>query len=321
MIRKEALRPAPVHPDESVPAHPDYDPRHPLVVFGDHRFCAGESLDVQRMPGPHMHSQIELNFVLEGAMTYWFDGRELTVDAGRLCLFWGMVPHQVIDRADPTRFVCLYVPMSVFLGLPALSRFRDAVFRGAVIEATQLKPWDRDIFLRWREELLSGDVGLTEIVRNELTARVLRIQRDGWRDLREDASAIPSIAPQDAARIDHVERMLRVIAERAHEPITIEEVAAATPLHPNYAMTLFRRSVGHTINQAITRHRLDFARSLLISTDRSIAEIVFGAGFGSSSRFYEAFVRRFGESPGTFRQRIRRGADAPALAAPESPVF
>ena len=294
--------------DESVPAHPDYDPRHPLVVFGDHSFCAGESLEVRRMPGPHMHSQIELNFVLEGAMTYWFDGRELTVDAGRLCLFWGMVPHQVIEVQHATRFVCLYVPMSVFLGLPALSPFRDAVFRGAVIEATHLTPWDRDIFLRWREELLSDDAALTDIVRNELTARVLRIQRDGWHDLRADASAIPAIAPQDAARIDHVERMLRFIAERAHDPISAEDVAAATTLHPNYAMGLFRRSVGHTINQAITRHRLDTARSLLISTDRTVAEIVFGAGFGSSSRFYEAFEQRFGESPGAFRQRMRRGS-------------
>lgn len=100
--------------------------------------------------------------------------------------------------------------------------------------------------------------------------------------------------------------MLRLIAERAHEPLAAETVAAATGLHPNYAMTLFRRSVGHTINQAITRHRLDTARSLLISTDRSIAEIVFGSGFGSSSRFYEAFERRYRESPGAFRQRMRR---------------
>jgi AraC family transcriptional regulator, melibiose operon regulatory protein len=307
-MQLKAPPPLPKHFDESVPAHPDYDPRHPLVVFGDHRFCAGESLDVQCMPGPHMHSQIELNFVLEGSMTYWFDGRELTVAAGRLCLFWGMVPHQVIDRADRTRFVCLYVPMSVFLGLPALSRLRDAVFRGAVIEATHLTSWDRDIFLRWREELLSDDESLTEIIRNELTARVSRIERDGWVDLREEGSAIPSLAPHDAARIDHVERMLRVIAERAHLPISAEDVAAVTGLHPNYAMTLFKRSVGHTINQTITRHRLDTARSLLISTNRSITDVIYDAGFGSVSRFYEAFTARFGERPTTFRQRMRARA-------------
>ena len=176
--------------DESVPAVPGASPGHPLVVFGDHRFCAGESLDVMRMAGPHMHSQVELNFVLEGAMTYWFDGRRLTVSQGRLALFWGMIPHQVVDIAEPTRFVCLYIPMSVFLGLPSLSRFRDAVFRGAMIEAMEIRPFDREIFLRWREELLSGDASLEQIVRDEVTARVRRLDREGWRDLRAVGSAI-----------------------------------------------------------------------------------------------------------------------------------
>ena len=238
----------PLLADESVPVHPDHDPRHPLVIFGDHRFCAGESLTVHRMAGPHMHSQIELNFVLTGQMTYWFDGRELTVDEGRLCLFWGMIPHQVTDRREGTRFVCLYVPMSVFLGLANLSRFRDAVFRGAMIEALEIRSWDRDIFQRWREELLAGDENLTEIVRNELTARVLRIERDGWRDLREEGSAIASFSANDSERVEHIERMLRFIAEHALDNISADDVGTAVGLNPNYAMSIFRRaSVAYSV--------------------------------------------------------------------------
>lgn len=302
----------PLLEDESVPVHPDHDPRHPLVIFGDHRFCAGESLTVQRMAGPHMHSQIELNFVLSGHMTYWFDGRELTVDEGRLCLFWGMIPHQVIDRSEGTRFVCLYVPMSVFLGLANLSRFRDAVFRGAMIEALEIRSWDRDIFQRWREELLAGDENLTEIVRNELTARVLRIERDGWRDLREEGSAIASFSASDSERVEHIEQMLRFIAEHALETISAEDVGRAVGLHPNYAMSIFKRAVGHTINQAIVRHRLDTAQSLLISTDLSITDVAFESGFGSVSRFYEAFSERFVEKPTAFRRRMRSKGLPPA---------
>ncbi|MFN3503349.1 MAG: helix-turn-helix domain-containing protein [Allorhizobium sp.] len=302
----------PLLEDESVPVHPDHDPRHPLVIFGDHRFCAGENLTVQRMAGPHMHSQIELNFVLSGHMTYWFDGRELTVDEGRLCLFWGMIPHQVIDRQEGTRFVCLYVPMSVFLGLANLSRFRDAVFRGAMIEALEIRSWDRDIFQRWREELLAGDENLTEIVRNELTARVLRIERDGWRDLREEGSAIASFSANDSERVEHIERMLRFIAEHALENISADDVGNSVGLHPNYAMSIFKRAVGHTINQAIVRHRLDTAQSLLISTDLSITDVAFESGFGSVSRFYEAFSQRFVEKPTAFRRRMRSKGAPPA---------
>ena len=294
------------HRDESVPAHPEAGPGHPLVVFGDHRFCAGASMEVMRMPGPHMHSQVELNLVLEGAMTYWFDGRAITVSAGRLALFWGMIPHQVTDVIAPTRFICLYVPMAAFLALPALSRLREAIFRGAVIEALDIKPYDREIFMRWREELLSGDSQIEQIVRDELSARVRRLDREGWRDLRDLAEASPHAASHDAGRVLHVERMARFIGERADGDISVEDVTRVTGLHPNYAMTLFKRGIGMTIRQAIVRHRLDTAQSMLISTDLPVAVIAFESGFGSMSRFYEAFEQRFRASPAAFRHRFSR---------------
>lgn len=292
--------------DESVPAHPDGAPGHPLVVFGDHSFCAGSTEQVNRMAFPHMHSQIELNFVLEGRMTYWFDGRELAVDEGRLVLFWGMIPHQVREITDPTRFVCLYAPMSVFLSLPSLSRIREAVFRGAMIEALDIRPYDRDILLQWRKELLGGDEQLSEIVKDELTARIRRLDHEGWRDLREEGSAIPAGDHHDADRVVHVERMIRYISENALSEISVADVAGVTPLHANYAMTLFKRSVGMSIGQAIVRHRLDTAQSLLISTDLPVTSIAYEAGFGSLSRFYEAFYQRFHTKPGAFRKRIAR---------------
>ena len=289
--------------DESRPALPETERGHPLVVFGDHRFCAGELLSVQRMPGPHMHSQVELNFVLDGEMTYWFDGRQITVSAGRLVLFWGMIPHQVTERAEPTHFICLYVPMSVFLGLPTLSRLREAIFRGAVVEALDIRPWDRDIFRRWREELLSGETQIEQIVKDELTARIRRLDREGWRDLREAAPALAR-ANGEAERLVSVERMARFIGEKGLEPITVEDVAKAAGLHPNYAMAVYRRAVGLTIKQAITRHRLDTAQSMLIATDLPVASIAFDCGYGSLSSFYAAFEQRFQTSPADFRRRF-----------------
>lgn len=290
--------------DESYPADPNAAPGYPLVIFGDHRFCAGLSVEVRRMPGPHMHSQIELNFVLQGLMTYWFDGRAISISAGRLAVFWGMIPHRVIDVIEPTRFVCVYVPLSVFLAMPALSRLRGAILRGAMVEALAIQPFDGDIFRRWRQELLSGDEQVEQIVRDELSARVRRIEREGWRDLRELATAPETTTNHDGERAVHVERMARLIGERALQDIAVDDVAAAAGLHPNYANTIFKRAFGLTINQSIVRHRLDAARSMLVATDRPVAEIAFDSGFGSLSRFYQAFEQRFHTSPGAFRQKI-----------------
>ncbi|WP_320144907.1 helix-turn-helix domain-containing protein [uncultured Cohaesibacter sp.] len=291
--------------DGAIPAHPELDPSHPLVIFDDHRFCAGTTTEVRRMAGPHMHSQIEINYVLEGQMTYWFDGRELTLSADRLCLFWGMSPHQVTDRKEGTKFVCLYMPMSAILGMANLPRLRAALFRGAVIEALSIRPYDRQMFLDWRKELLAGDANMEEILRSELVARVKRIENDGWRDLREQGEVLVNLRQCDVERIHHIEQMLRFISENALRKISVDDVAEAAGLHPNYAMMVFKRTMGSTINQAIVRHRLDTARSLLISTELTVVEIAFESGFGSLSTFYDAFQKRFNEKPMQFRKQMR----------------
>ena len=107
--------------------------------------------------------------------------------------------------------------------------------------------------------------------------------------------------------------MTRFVGEHGLDDIDVEAVAKAAGLHPNYAMTLYKRAFGMTIKQAITRHRLDAAQSMLIATDRSIANIAFDCGFGSLSSFYEAFEKRFAISPSHFRKALLgRGAGAAA---------
>lgn len=288
---------------EGVRLHAEMDRGHPVEVFGDHSFCAGQSMKVYPMTGPHMHSQVELNFVLSGQMTYWFDGRELVLSGGRLVVFWGMIPHQVTACADDTTFIVLYVPMSVFIELPALSRMREAIFRGAMIEALEIKSYDSEMFKRWRSDLLSGDTQLEQIVRDELTARVRRLDREGWQDLREVSplSTLPNAESQNHDRALRVERMARFVSEKALDDISAEDVARSADLHPNYAMSLYKRSIGLTIKQSITRHRLDTAQSMLIGTELPIATIAFDCGFGSLSSFYAAFEQRFHKSPAVFR--------------------
>lgn len=284
--------------------HPEPAPGSTTVVFDDHRFCAGRSTQVEVMAAPHMHSQFEFNFVLEGGMTYWFDDRMITVSAGSLVLFWGMIPHRTVAREPGTRFVCLYLPSSLVLGLPACEPLRNALFRGAFITARHHLPSDRDQSERWREDLLSEDPVLEGIVRDEIGARLKRLERDGWSDLRETAGA--ALADGRASdRLDRVETMARFIDENAGRLIDVTDVAASAGLHPNYAMNLFRRGIGQTITQYITRRRLDTAQALLVSTDQPVARIAFEAGFGSLSRFYEAFMLRFHMSPRRYRAQHR----------------
>jgi AraC family transcriptional regulator, melibiose operon regulatory protein len=293
--------------DESVPVHPGHSKGYPVVVFGENRFCAGQSQRVQVMPGPHMHSQVELNFVLTGHMTYWHDSRIVSLSEGRLAMFWGMIPHQVIEHMEGTKFVVLYVPMSVFLELSSLSRLRDAIFRGAFIEALDVRSYDRDLFQCWQTDLLGGDPQLELIVRDELATRIRRLDKMGWQDLRHVGAVSKPVGSQghDHDRAIKVESMSRYIVEHANDDIGVAEVAKAVGLHPNYAMSLFKQTLGVTIVQSIGRHRLDTAQSMLIATNTPVSRIAYDCGFGSISSFYAAFQKRFAVSPLAYRQKIR----------------
>ena len=215
-----------------------------------------------------------------------------------------MGPHQVVHAPASTRFVCLYAPVSLFLGLPEMSRIRSAILQGAVISAARVHPFDRDLFLRWREDLIAGDPRCEALVRDELTARLRRLELEGWRDLRAQAPLAAATGASHAKRMAPVEKMARYIGENGNSRLEVADVARASGLHPNYAMHVFKQAVGMTVKQAIMRHRLDAAQSMLIASTRSIATVAFDCGFASLSSFYEAFERRFGASPGAFRKAI-----------------
>jgi AraC family transcriptional regulator, melibiose operon regulatory protein len=277
-------------------------PDNPLVVFEDHGFCAGIGKDVLLMPAPHMHSQIELNFITHGFLTYQFDGRIITINAGDFVFFWGTVPHQVVDKAEVTRFVCLYLPLSVFRKIAASETLNRTVLNGGMVRAQRMFPGERQQFERWHEDLCSRNPQLEQIVRDELGARIRRVDLDGWTDLRAIALSAASLGLVNGPRLEKAEAMARFVSENATGDITVEQVAAKVALHPNYAMSLFRKSIGLTINQFITRTRLDAAQAMLVASDRDVADVAFLCGFGSLSRFYDAFQDKFGVSPARFRK-------------------
>jgi AraC-like DNA-binding protein len=287
-------------------AHPEPPPGATTVVFDDHRFCAGTRTNVEVMTTPHMHSQFELNYVFEGAMTYWFDDHVVEVRAGTLALFWGMIPHQTVAREPGTHFSCLYIPSALLLGIPSCDTLRTALFDGAFVAARVSPPYEMDLTERWRRDLLTGDPFLEDIVRDEVSARLRRLERDGWHDIRAGASTDPAIGRAAIKRIPKVEAMARFIDEYACDDINVAAVARTAGLHPNYAMDLFKRGVGQTMVQYIIRRRLDVASAILVATESTIAETAFRCGFRSLSRFYEAFTSRFGVSPKRYRQHYRQ---------------
>ena len=260
------------------------------------------SIYPQLMAEPHVHSEVEVNFVLAGRMTYRFGSGFGTLAAGDLGLFWGTVPHRVTKLDGPTSYVCLYLPIDSFLGLPASAPFKSAIIHGHLLKAAMVETADTSQFLRWSRDIETRDPRRMELVRDELAGRLRRMDLDGWSDL--SAVSDPTLAAC-AHGMEKAQQIARFIALNLDQPIGVSEIAAAVALHPNYAMALFKRSLGLTIGQYLNQLRLSHAEAQLFSTDRDVTRIAFESGFGSLSRFYEAFHTHFGHAPVEHRRRFR----------------
>lgn len=266
-----------------------------------------------RMDHPHWHRHVELNFLAGCSMTYRCGEHQLRVPAGHIALFWAAIPHQVVATHGDGELTCLYLSLAEFMRWKLPVRFSHEVMHGNFLVATGEDPGDGAAFSRWLDDYQRGEPQLQRQALDEIQIRLRRLALTGWRNGDRTVSAVrspsapgtPQRNPGVARGMVHVEAMATYIAAHYHEPISVVDVADHVGLHPNYAMSLFKRAVGLSIAAYVTRHRLSHAQAMLLDTERKVASVAMDCGFGSLSRFYEAFRTHLHRTPREYRDEMR----------------
>jgi AraC-like DNA-binding protein len=111
---------------------------------------------------------------------------------------------------------------------------------------------------------------------------------------------------RDQNSMDRMHQMLSFIAQNYTDEITVERVSKSVGLHPNYAMNLFRNTLGTSVLNYVTRLRVSRAQQLLATSDQKVVDVAMSSGFNSLSRFNDAFKEACGFSPRDYRVRCRR---------------
>lgn len=93
------------------------------------------------------------------------------------------------------------------------------------------------------------------------------------------------------------------IEKNYHLPITLNDVAEAVGYSPAYLTNLVKRRTKRTIINWILERRMLEARSLLITTNRSITEIAINVGFTDAYYFSRRFSQYHKISPRSWRQK------------------
>ena len=99
-----------------------------------------------------------------------------------------------------------------------------------------------------------------------------------------------------------IARALRFIWERFADSIGTSEVAVAVGLNRRKLERGFQFHLHRTVNDEITRVRIDFAKRLLKDTCERTDEIAEKSGYASAASFSNTFFRVTGIRPGEYRR-------------------
>jgi AraC family transcriptional regulator len=83
--------------------------------------------------------------------------------------------------------------------------------------------------------------------------------------------------------------------------LTVERLADVAGLSPSSLARRFRDEAGTTPWRYVMERRVERARRLLATTDRSLASIAFDTGFYDQAHLTRTFKRLEGVTPGTYR--------------------
>jgi AraC family transcriptional regulator, melibiose operon regulatory protein len=265
---------------------------------------------VEPMPEAHWHDHVELNVICQGSMTYLINGRQVRLQQGAIYCFWAAVPHQVISAIENTQLVCVYMPFAEFLSLVISNDFKNDLMSGHILTATAIDMIDVPLFQRLAQEWDKANEQTNDILRDEVRIRVRRLALNACRTATSDETGDAEYKPNsrllaDKRMINRVQSMTNFINNEFGAPIGVTDIARMSGLHPTNATATFQKVLGISIAQYLRRRRLNHALKLLADTDQTIIEIAFECGYGSLSRFYDAFQKQLSCTPRTYRQRFR----------------
>ncbi len=99
----------------------------------------------------------------------------------------------------------------------------------------------------------------------------------------------------------HLLRAKDLADARYAEPLCVDDLARAAGLSRAHFSRAFRAAFGESPHAYLLTRRLERAAALLLTTDRSVADVCFSVGLRSVGSFTTSFTRTYGRSPTAYR--------------------
>jgi len=100
-----------------------------------------------------------------------------------------------------------------------------------------------------------------------------------------------------------VRKAMRFIDEHFAENISVKDVADEVCVSESYFKSIFKKGSGYSYSEYLTRVRMEKAKELLHTAEKSVTEIALDIGFHTPNSFSSLFRREIGMSPSQYKKK------------------
>ena len=253
--------------------------------------------------GEHWHSAIEIILVLKGVINITVEGESQLVSAGEMLLINSNCCHcsdgvngenlHIVFQINPDFFIGYYEEFNHYI---KFSPDVQTEVNKNVYET--IRSCAARIVLEYKDKKDAYEIAVIGLL-NEMLASIIRYYphyvRYDHRNLLKD---------ENMRRLD---RIMSYVDENFTEELKITELASKERLSVTYFSHFIKNYIGMPLRDYIITKRIDRAKYLILSSNKSIAQISVECGFSDYQSFSKLFKKRVECAPSDYREIYMSG--------------
>lgn len=232
----------------------------------------------------HMHRQVEIFYVLDGAIEMTISGQKKLLEKGMVSIAFPNVVHETCTPGHSSAVMIIFNhiflpdfsaefstrhPQEPFVaGLPDAGAFASLV-EGLLDNAQK----NTDIRI---------SKGYLYAITSMILSHITLLKQDRLYD---------AVGP--------CQEISNYLNQHFSEEISLSQLAGALGYSKYHISHIFKDKFGCSYSDYLRRLRAEYAMGLLTHSELSVTEICFASGFSSLRSFYRAFHEIYGASPGS----------------------
>ena len=261
----------------------------------------------------HWHSEVELEYILEGEMTYQINDKSFVAKEND-CIFINKntLHSGMAYNGQDCKYVCIVFHPSLVYGFensildtnfaaPMLSNlnFDHVVFSDSFPDHARMQIYVQEL-MRYND----GEDVCRELHITSVLCEIWSLLFKRYSQFLQVNQNSPAHANEKKLR--DLKNALTFIYENYASPITLDEMAESCHLSKSRFCRIFKETFHQTPFDFLLNHRIQMSLPLLLDKNLSITEVATSVGFSAPSYYSEIFRKYMLCSPSTYRKNIEQ---------------